>query len=78
MLSKVTHRSQAVNLIKEDDGWLCLLGFLEQEPELALGFAHPLGQNIGPLAHEEGHLGACFAGGGCKSPCHKSFPSAYK
>ena len=58
-----TDRRQAVDLIEEDDGGLGLLRLLKQQPELALSLAHPLGQNISALAHEEGDLGACLAGG---------------
>ena len=66
----LTHWSKTIDFIEEDDGGLCLLSFLEQQAKLALGFAHPLGQHIRALAHEEGHLGARLAGCCCQRPSH--------
>ena len=51
-----THRSKAIDLIKEYDGRLRFLRLLEKEPQLALRFTDPLRQDVGPFAHEEGHL----------------------
>jgi hypothetical protein len=51
-----THRCEAVNFIKEDDGWLVLARLLKQQPQLLLCLAHPLGQQVGALAHVEGDL----------------------
>lgn len=50
------HRRQPINLVKEDDGRLVALCLLKQQPQLALGLAHPLGQHVGALQRrtEEG------------------------
>ncbi len=42
-MSGPAYWAQAINFIKEDDGGLGLLSFLKQQPQLALGLAHPLG-----------------------------------
>jgi hypothetical protein len=56
------HRSEAINLVEEDDGRLRTTRFLKQKPQLSLGLSHPLRQNVSALAHEEGDLPACAAG----------------
>jgi hypothetical protein len=62
-LASLPHRRQAVDLVKEDDGRLVPLGLLEKQAQLALRLPHPLGQHVGPLAHEEGHAAPRAAAG---------------
>ena len=52
------HGSQAVDLVEEDDRGLPLLRLGEEEPELTLGLADPLGQDVRALSHVERDLGA--------------------
>jgi hypothetical protein len=47
--SCAAHRCQAIDLVEEDDGGLLALRLLEQRAQLALGLAHPLGQDVGAL-----------------------------
>ena len=70
------YRSQAVNLIEEDDGGLAALCFCKQSSELPLRLPHPLGQNVCSLAHEEGHWPACPAGAGCQGSGHQGLACA--
>ena len=42
--------ARTVDLVEEDDGGLALLGLLEQQAELPLALAHPLGQHVRALA----------------------------
>ena len=53
---------EAIQFVEEDDGWLVPLGLLEQQPQLSLPLAHPLGQTVRPLAHEKGHFSSPLSG----------------
>jgi hypothetical protein len=45
---------EPVDLVEEYDGGLGGTSFVEEETELAFGFADPFGETVGAFAHEEG------------------------
>ena len=55
------NRGQAINLVKEDDAWLCSPSLLKQQPKLLLGLANPLAQCIGAFAHVKADLATTTA-----------------
>jgi hypothetical protein len=71
-----THRRQPIDLVEEDDGGLVALRLLKQRLELALSLAHPLGQHVRALAHEERHLAPGAAGVGSECTRHQRLASA--
>lgn len=72
----VSHRGEAVDFVEEDDGGLRLLGLLEQQAQLALRLPHPLAEDVGALAHEEGHLLPRLAGVRRQGPGHQRLARA--
>ena len=72
------HWGEAINLIEEDDGGLLSLRLLKQQPQLALGFANPLGQDVCALAHEEGHLAPRPAGTSRQRSCNQRLPRPWR
>ena len=67
---------QAVNLIKENDARLVAFCLVEKHAQRSLSLAHPFGQHIGALSHEEGHLLPRARRGCCECTCHERFPRA--
>lgn len=48
-------RSQAIDFIEKNDGWLHAFGLFKQQPQLTLCLTHPLAQAVRSFAHEERH-----------------------
>lgn len=70
------HRGKAINLVKEDDGGLAALSLCKQGAQLPLSLSHPLGQDVRPLAHEEGHRAPRPTRAGCQRPRHQGLAGA--
>ena len=62
VLLRRPHGGQAVDLVEEDDGRSPLGGLVKERPELPLGLADPLGQDVAALPHEERDLAPSRAG----------------
>jgi hypothetical protein len=45
---------KTVDLVKEDYTGLAIPCFVEEEAELAFGFADPFGEAVGAFSHEKG------------------------
>ena len=46
---------RTIDFVEKDNARLCVLGFLEKQPQLSLGLSNPLAETVRPFSHEEGY-----------------------